>query len=143
MNQPDPIAPTSSDNEADDLFDVYFEYNKILRTWFVAFGVGGPAMFLVNDDIARALNDSGNLKCVAGLFLGGAAAQVAGSFINKVGSWYEYYATVDKTAGRTLHCRLAVWLMHQFWIDVLIDAATIAMFGTAIWKMMVVFGSVG
>jgi hypothetical protein len=28
-------------------FDSYAEYNRILRSWFVAFGVGGLALFLL------------------------------------------------------------------------------------------------
>lgn len=41
------------DYDASESYSSYFEYNKILRTWFVAFGVGGPALFLINESIAK------------------------------------------------------------------------------------------
>jgi hypothetical protein len=37
------------EEDAVGTFQAYAEYNKTLRTWFVAFGIGGPALFLVND----------------------------------------------------------------------------------------------
>ena len=74
--------PVDDNPDPSGHFEAYFEYNKALRTWFVAFGVGGPAMFLIHGDLARALQQSGNLKCVVGLFLTGAAAQITGTLIN-------------------------------------------------------------
>jgi len=145
MNEPDPINDDSEEDthDADGLFDVYFEYNKILRTWFVAFGIGGPAMLLVNPDVAKALHDANSLKYVVTLFLMGAGAQVIGSLINKISSWYAYYGTVDETIIDTYFHDFARWLTCQFWIDILIDIITIAAFGIATWNMVVTFGIAG
>jgi hypothetical protein len=74
--------PAEDTEEDASLFDVYMEYNKVLRTWFVAFGVGGPALFLVNEKIADRLAKAGCLREVAVLFLVGAGAQVVVAFLN-------------------------------------------------------------
>lgn len=106
--------PVDDNPDPSGHFEAYFEYNKALRTWFVAFGVGGPAMFLIHGDLARALQQSGNLKCVVGLFLTGAAAQITGTLINKICNWYMFYETVDPTVRNTVRFRIAEWLIHQF-----------------------------
>src|SRR5947207_1210929 len=48
-------------------FVAYTDYNKVLRSWFVAFGVGGPALFLINDQNRQRLKDAGDLRWVAAL----------------------------------------------------------------------------
>jgi hypothetical protein len=57
-------------------FSAYSEYNKTLRTWLVAFGIGGPALFMTNDGIAKRLVATGELRMVVVLFLIGAGVQV-------------------------------------------------------------------
>jgi hypothetical protein len=82
-------SPPSEDPA--DSFKTYLEYNKVLRTWFVASGVGGPALFLVNEKIAEKLVKANLLREVAALFLIGAAAQILGALANKVSNWYVYW----------------------------------------------------
>lgn len=81
---------SSQEEDATDSLKSYLEYNKILRAWFVAFGVGGPALFLVNDKVADKFAKLGSLKILAALFLIGATAQVLGAFLNKIANWYVY-----------------------------------------------------
>ena len=120
-------------------FDTYLEYNRVLRTWFVAFGVGGPALFLVNDALVQRLASEGRLRLVVLLFLVGAGAQVAGALLNKVANWYVYSSTLDD-ADRWI-CRAAEWVVGQFWIDVLLDICTIGVFGYAAWVLLTVFAN--
>jgi hypothetical protein len=82
------MQPDSHDGSNE--FAAYTEYNKVLRAWFVAFGVGGPALFLINDEIGTRLAKTGQLGSVAKLFLIGTGSQIAGAFINKVSNWYVY-----------------------------------------------------
>jgi hypothetical protein len=87
------LAQDASVAEADDGTDnysSYMEYNKVLRSWFVAFGIGGPALLLVNTHIATSLKNGGCLRYVALLLLSGVAAQVAGALLNKHINWYVY-----------------------------------------------------
>jgi hypothetical protein len=51
-------------DDGKDELSAYLEYNKILRSWFVAFGVGGPALFLINAQISKILADKGELRYV-------------------------------------------------------------------------------
>lgn len=130
------------DEDGSDGFSAYLEYNRVFRTWFVAFGVGGPALFLVNDKIATNLAAAGHLRLVVQLFLAGATAQVLGALLNKVANWYVYICTVDPHLKGSRRQRCADWLISQFWIDISIDVATIVSFGAAAWYLMTVFAKI-
>jgi len=138
------VAGVEEEEEEDgaETFQAYFEYNRTLRTWFVAFGIGGPALFLINDKIGTRLAEAHLLRLVVILFLGGAAAQVLGAFLNKVANWYVYQATIDdKVKGGKRH-RVAEWFVDQFWPDILLDVTAIAAFGYAAWLLLTVFAKV-
>ena len=136
--------PDRENDESDEgaaSFATYLEYNRVLRTWFVAFGVGGPALFLVNSALAQRLVAERKLVLVVTLFLIGAGAQVIGALINKVANWYLYSAAVDVENPSLLKYRIADWLTEQFWIDILFDVLTIAVFGYAAWILLTVFAN--
>ena len=117
----------------------YQEYNKVLRTWFVAFGVGGPAFFLVNAELGRKLATFGLLREIVALFLVGAAAQVLGAVLNKVANWYTYVAyTADGELGTVKH-RFWEFVAGQFWLDVVLDLISIFCFGRASWLLFTTF----
>ena len=129
------------DVDPEGIYAAYAEYNRILRTWFVALGIGGPALFMVNDNVAAALKQAGQLRVVVLLFLAGATAQVLGAFLNKVANWYQYqYRIRDKQAG--LRRRISRWYVNQFWPDVLLDIGTIGTFGWAAWLLLTVFARI-
>jgi hypothetical protein len=140
-NSPPPDKPV--EEEASDTFRAYLEYNRVLRTWFVAFGVGGPALFLVNDKIAGRLVEARQLRLVVILFLGGALAQVLGALLNKIANWYVYHGTIDSAALATRRYRVADWFINQFWPDILLDLLTIGAFGSAAWLLLTVFAKTG
>ena len=132
-------TPATEEDDGSDGFSAYLEYNRVLRTWFVAFGVGGPALFLVNDKLATSLAAADQLRLVVFLFLAGATAQVLGALLNKIANWYVYICAIDPSLKGSRRQRFADWLIAQFWIDVAIDVATIASFGAAAWFLMTVF----
>ena len=119
--------------------DLYSEYNKVLRSWFVAFGVGGPAMILVNEDVRSQLVNSGQLKSVVVLFLIGVAAQVGIALLNKVLNWYGYCGEESETFKETRRYRLANSVLEWFWLDIAADLAAVVVFGWAIIKVFFVF----
>jgi len=134
--------PASVEDDADDAsdgFGAYLEYNKVLRTWFVGFGIGGPALLLVNNNIAKSLVEAGQLREVVLLFLIGTTAQVFGALLNKIANWYVYIGTVDASLRGSRRQRFAEWLISQFWIDIAVDVLTILCFGYAAWLLMTVF----
>ena len=55
---------TSSDKTDYHKEDVYGEaftrYENMLRTWFVAYGIGGPVLFMTQDSLRKALAASLN-----------------------------------------------------------------------------------
>ena len=126
-------------DDASDPWTAYLEYNKILRTWFVAFGVGGPALFLVNEKVAQRLAERLQLELVATLFLLGVTAQVVGALVNKTANWYVYRSAWGDEESKKLHLRFANWLIEQFWLDIFLDVITAVSFGIAAWKLFTVF----
>lgn len=132
-------TPENLDDDGADGFNAYLEYNRVLRTWFVAFGVGGPALILVNEKVAASLSATGQLRLVVLLFLVGASAQVLGALLNKIANWYVYVCTVDPKLKGSPRQRFADWVISQFWIDIGIDFVTISSFGAAAWFLLTVF----
>jgi hypothetical protein len=66
----------SEDDTLSGFFANYSEYNKALRTWFVTFGLGGPSLFLINENLARTLKQSGHMHTVLWPFLSGCVLQI-------------------------------------------------------------------
>ena len=126
------------DLDGTDNFSSYQEYNKVLRTWFVAFGIGGPALLLSNAETASRLAMTGQLLQVALAFLMGAAAQVVGALINKHANWFVYSGSL--AAKETWPYKAACWVCGQFWFDMLLDLVTVASFGFAVWRLVLAFG---
>jgi hypothetical protein len=149
MEAADPAAHDRSeprgvmDNPIDckNEFAAYLEYNKIVRSWFVAFGMGGPALFLINEQLGRRLAESGQLRYVSTLFLVGAGSQVAGAVTNKISNWYVYRGSIDVSYRKTKRYKFFKWWVLQYWVDVLLDISTIASFGLATWQLLTLFGS--
>ena len=73
--------------EREEYFKAYEEYSKVLRTWFVAYGIGGPVLLLTNQTLAKAIKASGQGKSLAALFLAGVALQVVLAALNKFSMW--------------------------------------------------------
>jgi hypothetical protein len=143
MDRDTSSTQTPREEDPADSFSTYLEYNKVLRTWFVAFGVGGPALFLVNEKIAERLAKSGLLREVAALFLLGAAAQIIGALLNKISNWYVYLAGYQARFRGTWQHNLSEWFTHAFWFDIVVDVITIACFGAAAWEMLTIFAKSG
>jgi hypothetical protein len=142
-SSPDSITSkyASLSQDGKEELSAYLEYNKILRSWFVAFGVGGPALFIINADIGQKLAATGQLTLVSALFLVGAGSQVIGALINKTSNWYVYRGARDaayQAKGRYIMCR---WIVVQYWFDVVVDVLSVAAFGLATWRLLTVFGA--
>jgi hypothetical protein len=120
-------------------FDSYAEYNRVLRSWFVAFGAGGPALFLVEEKLRAALIASGQTQLVVALFLSGVALQLLVAGINKYANWYCYAGEDDAVYRRTAAYRFWSGVARQFFIDVLADLATAACFFSAVWVLFGIF----
>ena len=80
-----------AEEDINENWTAYSEYNKVLRAWVVAFGIGVPATFLINSDLVKYIShETGNPR-IFYIFLLGACAQVVMAFINKTINWCTYY----------------------------------------------------
>ena len=118
---------------AKELYAVYEGFSKDLRTWLVAYGIGGPILFVTHDSVWRAIGQSGFAQRLALLFLGGVALQVVLAALNKTIMWASYYGETDVSFQETSRYKAAIWLSRQFWIDFLVDLVSILAFGWATW----------
>src|SRR2546426_7954213 len=57
--------------EESGFYEPYAALARNLRTWFIAYGIGGPVIFLTNEPAAKALYSAGVGRSVAYCFLGG------------------------------------------------------------------------
>ena len=120
-------------------FESYAEYNRVLRSWFVAFGIGGLAMFLVEEKLRDALSGSGQARVVIALFLTGVALQILIAGLNKYANWYCYAGEDDPDYRQTAAYRFWSGIARQFIIDVLVDLATTVCFFAAVGILFSVF----
>lgn len=86
--------------DREEYFKAYGEYSKVLRTWFVAYGIGGPVLLLTNETLATSIKTSGQGKALAGLFLSGVGLQVVLAALNKFSMWGIYFGEI-KTPFKT------------------------------------------
>lgn len=139
------------DDEAESLYSTYDSYNRAVRTWFVSFGIGGPALILTNSDLASELKEAGVVGRVAVAFLIGCALQIAIAITNKISAWYSYSDSLDsettenKKSGkknRRKYREKSYWrkfwlrIESQFWIDITCDLMTLCAFAFAVVELI-------
>jgi hypothetical protein len=124
---------------ASTYFESYAEYNRILRSWFVAFGAGGPALFLVEEKLRNALAASGETRRVVALFLCGVALQLLVAGLNKYANWYCYAGEDDADYQHSSAYRFWSGVVRQFLIDVVADLGTVVCFFSAVWILFGIF----
>jgi hypothetical protein len=120
-------------------FESYAEYNRILRSWFVAFGVGGLALFLLESPVRVALLASGLTRVVVILFLIGVIAQIVVAFLNKYANWYCYFGEDNPAFLHSSLYRFWSRIASLFWIDIILDILTVVCFLTAIGMLFNIF----
>jgi hypothetical protein len=106
--------------EARGHYGNYQEYNKLLRTWFVAFGIGLPALLYSRPDILERLGESQRLLIIWALLIG-SVIQVVVAFMNKYCSWHDWDFLNRQSKNPALR-RSSLegcyhWLSNQIWID--------------------------
>ncbi|MGE0151445.1 MAG: hypothetical protein AB7R90_02425 [Reyranellaceae bacterium] len=112
-------------------FDVYADYNRMLRTWFVLFGVGAIAALIGSKELVDGLKSEGTLRIVV-LFLAiGAAAQIVLAFVNKTAAWCQYYGECNEDFGNGRICKFARKVSAYYWLDLVADVATMVCFTVA------------
>lgn len=111
-----------------ELYRSYEEYSKTLRTWFVAFGVGAPLVFLTNERLATKLSTAPTVRYLVAAYFFGVALQVLLAIINKNIMWGCYYGQTVPEFKSTRRYKFAEWFSGQYWIDAVADFLTGVLF---------------
>src|SRR5690606_22124486 len=111
----------------------YSEFAKTLRTWFVAYGIGAPALLVTTGDLWERLVQAHGARRVMALFLVGVGAQVVQAFTYKTCMWYLYLAELKPKLIETRRHRACVTISETFGIELLFDFATLGAFALATW----------
>ena len=114
---------------------LYSDYNKTLRAWFVAFGIGAPAIFVTSSDAREFLWKLDDTQCVIIAFLIGVLIQVLVALLNKSIAWSAYYKLdlANRAPDKRCNC-ICLGLSgmeNWYWIDVVADILSITLFGMA------------
>jgi hypothetical protein len=122
--------PTERPTES-EYWEPYSEFAKTLRTWFVGYGVGVPALVLTQAELRQRLANAGDLPTLAVCFLSGVFLQVMLTLIYKTAMWELYMTETQPPRSKGLWYRSAFWISEQAWIELLVDVATIVLFAIA------------
>ncbi len=129
------------DDLTKECYEKYSEYNKILRSWFIAFGIGGPALFLTNKELRDELISKAQMESVALLFLVAVFIQVIAAYVNKSANWYVYMGGEKQNLKDNRWYKFNRWLINQFWMDIVMDLGTLSLFAVAAAKVLLIFVS--
>jgi len=119
-------------------FDAYCDYARTLRTWLVAYGVGGPVLFLTQERISAAIAASGQGRTIAYLFLLGAFLQICISLINKWANWHLYAYGDNSSAKLPWLYKVSNWIIDKFYLDIICDIGSVVSFGVATMKVLLI-----
>ncbi len=120
--------------KAEEYLAAYGEFSKVLRTWFVAYGVGAPVLLITNEAVSTAIKTSGSAKTIGGCFLAGAALQIILATLNKAAMWVLYYGEENQSFKGGNSYKVGYWFSEHISIDLMVDSATLILFGIATWK---------
>ena len=112
-------------------FAVYAEFSKTLRAWLIAYGVGAPILFFQSPDAWAALGKTGQVRPFVYAFLVGIAIQVFSALMYKSAMWYLYMEELQDISATHWKARTSAYLSSAYWLEVVMDLATIGCFGVA------------
>lgn len=120
-----------------DNLEKYTEYNKHLRTWLLAFGIGAIVLLVTTEELAQPLKQAQSFGLVAMLLLTGAILQILIAFINKTSNWYQFDLQNHASKSRLIRRWQAswAWIGNHYWIDFVIDVASLLAYVIAITNM--------
>src|SRR6476620_4276104 len=89
------MSDDSSNTESkSEFYPPYAEFSKTLRTWFVAYGIGGSVVLMTNENVWKQLINSECSSHIGYLFLIGGSLQVISAFANKHAMWHLYICEI-------------------------------------------------
>ena len=133
VHQVEPPKPAMDKELADSFYAAYTEYSKTLRTWFVAYGVGGPVLVLSNEVAWAAVVKSSLAGTIFAFFMSGVLAQVALAALNKASMWALYYGELEPDFRKGRQYAICEWFSDRLWIDLVVDLASLLAFAGGTW----------
>src|SRR3954468_21743579 len=86
--QPPRVTPAQvTEREESGFHEAYGSFARALRLWFLAYGIGGPSVFLTNESAWRKVVASRQGGAVAYSFLAGVSLQIALALVYKSAMW--------------------------------------------------------
>jgi hypothetical protein len=125
-----------SNSKPDGFFDGYASFAGVLRTWLIAYGIGGPALFITQTSIANKIAASGHAREIALLFLVGVFLQVIIALLYKGAMWYLYIGEEQLEIQMTRRYKISNWLSMAFWLEMLFDLSSIVLFVYATFRVL-------
>lgn len=127
--------PASTDP---NIYKAYEEHTKTLRAWLVAYGVGAPVLFLSNVALTEAVKTGGQGSTIGKIFLAGVACQVILALLNKNVMWVCHHGATRPVFQTGCLYKLAEKVSRQFWIDTVLDVASIVLMACATFRVFAV-----
>lgn len=106
-------------------FDVYELHSKSLRTWLVAYGVGGPVFIFNKPEMWESLANSSYRLPVIFLFLTSTLLQVGTVFLNKWIMYYQHRGDDDEQFKNKRRYKISEKISKKAWIDITADIFSI------------------
>ena len=132
--------PRHEDQSAEaGYFAAYAKFAGTLRTWLVAYGVGGPALILTQEKLAARFVASPTAKTIIVCFLLGVGAQVMVALLYKTAMWYLYRGETVDGLQESWQYSAASWLSEAYFLETCFDLASIVLFGVATYQLLTIF----
>ena len=112
-------------------YEPYAAFARSLRTWFIAYGIGAPVLFVSNAEAWKAVHASGRAETIAVVFLGGVAVQILEALLYKSAMWQLYMTELDPSRATTWFYDVATWLAASYAFELFLDILTVALFAWA------------
>lgn len=114
--------------ERQEYGEAFDRYESMLRTWFVAYGIGGPILLMTQTSLSSRFLAAPNRMCIGILFLLGVAFQVIENFLYKMTTWYQYRGEVKPEIKSGCMYKFSKWVEDCYCIDLFFDFTTFVLF---------------
>jgi len=134
-SKPQQIKPYQTDAaKGEDFFKCYADYAKALRTWFIAYGIGMPILFMSNSFALRKISLSPHANSIIWGFLMGVIIQVTEALLYKNTMRYLFKGEMIPKIKDKLRYKISHMILDFYWLEAVIDVATAFFFITATLK---------
>jgi hypothetical protein len=125
------MANSFDPSESEEFATAYRQHATTLRNWFVAYGVGGPALLLTNEKLQSTLRTYGRIESIGWCFLVGVGLQVLLSFFDKYADFVCYWRCLENVTTPTSSQKIASWWAKSNWPSILIELTSMGLFALA------------